>query len=158
MAEAFLKWGGPKAMTRFPSPTTHIYPIHIRHFQFMRASDPRFLVLVSASFNCDTETKTKNRGSKVHINWTCGQGNCVAKVYYFSNPNSCCKYHNRPYILYLSVTIKYGLKYRAPPSNWTPPVMPLQGKMLKMTGRPHKDLSFDFPHWTFDYLSAIVLR
>ena len=64
MAEAFLKWGGPKAMTRFPSPTIHIYPVHIRHVQFMRASDPRFLLLVSASFNCDAKARTKNVGLK----------------------------------------------------------------------------------------------
>ena len=48
--------------------------------------DPRFLLLVSAlqlnfydvikvimksKFKCDAETKSKNRGSEAHINWTC---------------------------------------------------------------------------------------
>ena len=55
----------------------------------------------------------QNRESKALINWTCEQGNCVAKVYSFSNPKSYCKYHN----LYLSATVGEGLKNRALSSN-----------------------------------------
>ena len=29
MVEIFLKWGGPKAMTRFSSPETHTQPVHM---------------------------------------------------------------------------------------------------------------------------------
>ena len=56
----------------------------------MWATGSRILLQVSLhhnhqKFNYDAETRTKNCGSKAHVNWTCGQGNCVAKVYFFSN-------------------------------------------------------------------------
>ena len=37
-----------------------------------------------------------NCGMPTSANQTCEQGNCVAKVCCFSNPNSYHKYHNRP--------------------------------------------------------------
>ena len=42
---------------------------------------PWFLLLVSASqLNfCDAETRSKNRGSEAHINWTCDMGCGQAK-------------------------------------------------------------------------------
>ena len=103
-----------------------------------------------------------------HKLWT-GQLNCVANVYCFSNPNSYCKplferhYKGRIENLYLSaVTVrkplferhyKEGLKNRTPPFAWTPLVKPSQRRCWKWQGRLHRDVSFDFPHWIFDYLS-----
>ena len=128
-----FKVGGPKAMTKFPSPTSHIACPHVTCPTYVGFSTTvlattfasqlkfsfhnHFFKLRHQEFNCCTETRTKNRGFKAHLNWTCGQGNCVAKIYCYSSPNSYCKYHNRSQSLYLSATIGKGLKNRAPLSN-----------------------------------------
>ena len=158
MAQAFLKCGGG-AQKQWPD-FLRVQPIF--SLSTCDMSNVGFRPTVLAFSFCITIkfliVRTKNRGSEARINWTCGQGNCVAKVYCFSNPTSCSKYHNRPYSFYLSATVGEGLKNRAPPSNQTSPVMPQHGKMLKMTRTATQGVSPDFPHRIFDYLSVTVLR